>query len=473
MVLLPPRQLLPISIVVLVSTVLPPRQQHVSNYYCCVESFSWSAAASPRGGLRRLRNLLRPSSTDHLADLLELYDIVQDPNFKLPPKKQQPSESSSQSSSLCEWSSAFRDITEGVEITSEGVVEGKGLIASRDFSAGEVVALYPIHALGYSDGRSPPRAHERSEKVYDGTPSSRSSNGIVGTSDLLYFEDESHVFGERAENDFGFAMTDPSDKYAFDVNPARQCDSNLFAAHYVNDASFADFSPVVDAVKDLQRQAGVDARSSNGRKATDDALFSMNMKTKAEELDAAAVRLAVDYYLEAAGSTTTATPTATATLDARDGGSDSIPPVLGGGFNVVMCGFGPPPLVAYVTTKPVPRGHEFLATYGLGYWLGKAFPYDDDHETFETARQALDANPAVQTAYQKWDGVLQEALDVGESALRTSYRTQTHTLLPDTFEALRASRTTTATTDTDTNTRNRFRKRIGKIATAAAFWKRS
>ena len=90
-----------------------------------VESFSFG---------NRLLNLLRPSSTKHLADLLELYDVVQDPSFL---------------ASSAEWRSSFSSIIDDVEVTSQGVVEGLGLIARRDFSAGEVVALYPYVAFFY------------------------------------------------------------------------------------------------------------------------------------------------------------------------------------------------------------------------------------------------------------------------------------------------------------------------------------
>jgi hypothetical protein len=76
----------------------------------------------------RLANLVRPSSTQHLADLLEMYDKVQSPEFL---------------KTSTEWKSTFRNIMESVEVTTEGVVEGRGLIATRDFAAGEVVALYP------------------------------------------------------------------------------------------------------------------------------------------------------------------------------------------------------------------------------------------------------------------------------------------------------------------------------------------
>lgn len=99
--------------------LLIPRQHHHQ-----VESLSLVGRASPR----RLLDLLRPSSTKHLADLFELYDVAQDPAFL---------------ASSEEWASTYRSIMDGVEVTSQGVVEGKGLVARRDFSAGEVVALYP------------------------------------------------------------------------------------------------------------------------------------------------------------------------------------------------------------------------------------------------------------------------------------------------------------------------------------------
>ena len=106
------------------------------------EAFSLSAVG--RSCLRGLRNRFRPSSTEHLADLLELYDVVQDPGFLAQPAPMSPSAPASLSSLLSrDWRSAFRDLVEGVNVTSEGVVEGRGLIANRDFSAGEVVAFYP------------------------------------------------------------------------------------------------------------------------------------------------------------------------------------------------------------------------------------------------------------------------------------------------------------------------------------------
>lgn len=89
------------------------------------ESFSFLGIVSP---FRLLGNCLKPSSTRHLSDLLELYDVVQDPDFL---------------ESSAEFKSTFRKILDGVEVTSEGVVEGKGLVAKRDFSEGEVVTIYP------------------------------------------------------------------------------------------------------------------------------------------------------------------------------------------------------------------------------------------------------------------------------------------------------------------------------------------
>ena len=228
------------------------------------------------------------------------------------------------------------------------------------------------------------------------------------------------------------------------------------------------------------------------------------IKEKEKELDAAAVRLAVDYYLGATGTrrthTATAVPTTTkataytttttATTVRQEGEDDSSSSSSSsssnsntGGFNVIMCGFGPPPLMAYVTTKPVQRGQEFLATYGLGYWLGKAFPDEGDGKAFETARQALDANPKAQIAYEQWDDMVQDALDIGDSAIETSYRKQTK-LISDTFEVFRTAHTDT-NTDTQTpqtsatsNPRRRrrywFRRSTSKIlAAAVACWKRS
>mmetsp|Transcript_19195 Transcript_19195/g.29247 ORF Transcript_19195/g.29247 Transcript_19195/m.29247 type:complete len:414 (+) Transcript_19195:140-1381(+) len=356
-----------------------------------------------------IANRLRPSSTDHLADLLELYDIIQDPA------------ASSES-----WRSAFGDMIESVSVTSEGVVEGKGLVAKRDFEVGEAVALYPIHAIGYSNGRSPPRIHERSERVYSRPMTARGSV-ITGTSDLLYFEDERNVFGED-QDDFSYTMIDPSGKYCFDVNPERcwkvkgneansnKPDSgktnntkdndncNLFVAHYVNDASFANFSPIVNAAKELKQKHPSNIQSID------------DLAKAADDLDLNAIQTAVSYL-----------GTSTGTMISKNMNQEVEPNPPG--FNVVMCAFGPPPLMAYVTIRPVRSGEEFLASYGLGYWLGKAFPEDDGNEAFEAA---LLAQPDVRRAVQRAEDAVQEALDVGDAAVRSWYQRQTH-LIRDTI----------------------------------------
>jgi hypothetical protein len=43
--------------------------------------------------------------------------------------------------------------------------------------------------------------------------------------------------------------------------------------------------------------------------------------------------------------------------------------------NVIMTPFGPAPITAYVTTRPVRAGEEFLASYGLDYWLSKVHEF--------------------------------------------------------------------------------------------------
>lgn len=262
-----------------------------------------------------------------------------------------------------------------------------------------------IHALGYSNGRSPPRVHERSKLQYPRPEGSANGSIIVGTSDLLYFEDESHLFDDDQE-DFSYSMTDPSGKYCFDVNPKRHRKSernttnrgnHLFVAHYVNDASFADFSPIVTAAKELQKRQ--QARDDSGG-----ADFAM----EAEILDVDADRCAV-RYLE------------TSVLDPDDS------------FNVVMCGFGPPPLMGYITIRPVARGEEFLASYGLAYWLGKAFA-DETNEVFEASEDALTTRIA--GTCKAAEDRIQAALDLGDRAVRNEHDAQTR-LIRETLAGLR------------------------------------
>jgi hypothetical protein len=309
-----------------------------------------------------------------------------------------------------------------------------------------------IHALGYIRGRSPPRIHNRSERVYDsyipgGNRIGKKHDGIIGTSDLVYFEGESHVFGEN-QDDFSFAMDDPSGKYHFDVNPERtvvrttlgedsldsgsylateqsaaaaihNANQGLFLAHYVNDASFADFIPVVAASKELMRK-----QRSMKHGDLPDAESQDDFAQKGKELEASAAQLAMEYLESSTGT--------------RDNGATAPKEAIPEGFNAVMCGFGPPPGMAYVTTRPVRCGEEFLASYGLGYWLGKAFPYDDD-TTLDSALDALDAQRNVRKAQDRADEVVEAALDAGDRAVRTSYKEDT-TLLTNTLQDLQRRR---------------------------------
>ena len=307
--------------------------------------------------------------------------------------------------------------------------------------------LNSIHSIGFSHGKSPPRSHDRTDRVYpspttSATTTGESKNGIVGTSDLLHFEDESHVFGD-AQEDFSYTMSDPSGKYMFDVNLERYSsrrrmsienengsnnnhtiaaainNTDLFVAHYVNDASYADFSSVVNAAKALmqRQQQSIGNGNSNG-----DNDFVGNCIREGEELDAAAARLAVDYLGSSTGTSS----------------SSSAAVVEHTGFNIVNCGFGPPPLMAYVTTRSVRKGEELLASYGLGYWLGKAFP-DEDDAVLDAALAALDARPEVRQAQNRADDAVVAALDAGDRVVRTEYGALTK-LIRDTFRGLRKDR---------------------------------
>ena len=260
---------------------------------------------------------------------------------------------------------------------------------------------------------------------------SNNGNGIIGTSDQVYFEDESGVFGET-QDDFSFAMVDPSDTYVFDVNPERSCfptkreppeppaihhaDQGLFLAHYVNDASFADFSPVVAASRELQKEQQQQTRSGRGK---NDYCFA----EKANEIEMSAAQLAFDYLQSSTGTTTAEERR----YDRSDDNNRSV-------FNVVMCGFGPAPLMVYVTTKPVLRGEEFLASYGLGYWLGKSFEYENQ---FDAALEALNAHPGVQK--KRADETIEAAVIAGDEALEASYGEHIR-LLEDTLSEFRSMR---------------------------------
>ena len=230
-------------------------------------------------------------------------------------------------------------------------------------------------------------------------------------------------------------MTDPSDRYHFDANPKRERGDGLFLAHYINDASFADFSSIVDDTKELMREQ---RRCSQSKQRT-------NFEQKAQELEAAAARLALSYLSSSTGL--------------REDKFEPEEPPATRGFNSVMCGFGPPPVTAYVTTRPVKRGEEFLAFYGLGYWLGKAFPEDSD-ATFDAALAALGAHPDVHIAQERADKIVEAALDAGDRALKASYSSQT-SLLRDTLRGFQRRR------------RRKHRKgRSQRIIRYLRFWKR-
>jgi hypothetical protein len=257
----------------------------------------------------------------------------------------------------------------------------------------------------------------------------------------MYFEEESNVFGD-AQDDFSFTMTDPSAKYFFDVNPERNIYTNssldanhsetpagsihnnnnndLFVAHFVNDASFADFSPIVNAAKELRQQHNQQQKKENDVR---------DFVKKGEELDEAAARLAMEYL-----GTSTGTLTTTSNITRKEAASTT----KSSGFNVVMCAFSPPPLVAYVTIKPVQRGEEFLASYGLGYWLGKAFPEDGD-EVLDAVTEALETRPEVRRAQHRAETVMEAALEAGDDAVRKEYGRQTQ-VISDTFAEFRRAR---------------------------------
>jgi hypothetical protein len=214
-------------------------------------------------------------------------------------------------------------------------------------------------------------------------------NIIVGTSDLVCFDDEARQFGVTAtattstkeEDDDGsistsiqpqqhvpvdytYAMLDPSERYVFDVNPSRTVSSSMFVAHLVNDAAAADFS-FSSATFDFDESVGT----------------------------------TVAYLEESLAN-----------------------------FNVVMTPFGPPPLMAYVTVKPVEAGTELLATYGLDYWLGKGD--DDDDDVQAAVHRRLEDVPRVRQGIDRADDIVAAALKVAKAAVRSS-RYKTHTDLMD------------------------------------------
>lgn len=276
--------------------------------------------------------------TSQLASVFEICDLLQSPEF-FKDLEDKPG-----------WRPLL-EMSRSSKITHDGVMHGKGLVATRDFCVGELVSIYPVHALGYIDGCSP---------KWEGCHRSTSSRGqIVGNCDLLYFEKESSWFGEGGTNNLSFSIDDPSKTYVFDVNPGRPCSSH-FTAHFVNDAAFADFS-VLD------------------EQGCSDAIVPV-LAEIAQTYNKASIQ----------------------------------------GANVAMASFGPAPLMAYITTKPVKSGEEFLATYGIGYWLGLCKVVDSDEE-MDALGGAIAGFAGVQDELNKYGAELQEACERAADAAGSKY----------------------------------------------------
>ena len=192
---------------------------------------------------------------------------------------------------------------------------------------------------------------------------------IVGTSDLICFRDEADYFGvedmygvttnnikenhQEEEVDYSYTMLDPSGRYIFDVNPSRILSNEYFVAHFVNDASSINFNS-----------------------------SSLGTTVEKEKIVAMIEKNAIAYL------------------------NDSMT-----NFNCVMTPFGLPPLMAYVTTKPVDVGEELLASYGINYWLGKI---KDDHQLM-SIQNILDDSINFQRTLNQYDNhidlVLEEAIN--------------------------------------------------------------
>ena len=298
----------------------------------------------------------QPFSNDrfHTAKLLCLCDLIQQPGFV------------DVISNCPEWSQ-LRDVAGATQVTTEAVVHGRGLVANRPLEKGEVVALYPVHALGLSDWaeadsslgaqRYADRFHPQRELLSGELLSSVKAiapGPILGSSEMLYFEHEDYYFGpHHGSNDFSFSIEDPSEQYTFDVNPNRPClqgSNSLFGGHIINDASCVDFTG--------------EPRLRASKAAS---------------------------YCESSILT------------------DS---------NVVMCPFGPAPLMAYVTTRQVAKGEELLGVYGLGYWLSYA---TEDQEEAELIRKDVISAPGVSEKLGYCGEVLEAKVHEAEVGLERRY----------------------------------------------------
>ena len=330
--------------------------------------------------------MFAPSSTHHLENLFLAFDQLQ----TIPqPKKE--SERGKESWTMIKNDDALNKAflyetlynvipLDDIRVSTDNVVAGYGLIANRQFQVGEVIALYPIHALGYAHGREPPKNHIiNTKEEEDNNDIGSHIARVVGTSDLVCFQEEANYFGvnangssmavdpnsnssaasEENEIDCSYTMLDPSGKYVFDVNPFRSNNAtnnnnNFFLAHLVNDAAAADFCKLEE--------------SFLADRGEDDDMTS-RIKT-----------IALDYL--------------NTSLEH---------------MNCIMTPFGPPPLMAYVTIKPVEPGNEFLASYGLDYWSGKVKNDEFSNQIIETCFE--NSSPKLQQRIEHYDTIITNAVD--------------------------------------------------------------
>ena len=342
----------------------------------------------------RLFRLRPPSNTQHLEHLFLAFDQLQRIEEQVQQQKQQKpiiqngtdikyiiddgaGEDDPKSSKL-----AYQALKDCVPIqhtkvaSGSNVVAGKGLIAgNRDFDVGEVVALYLIHALGYANGCEPPVKHRPEEHCPD---QDLNISGVVGTSDLICCQGEdASYFGVVPSNsndtsammtdvDYSYTMLDPSGRYVFDVSPHRSStsDNNFFLAHFVNDAAaVADLSVLLANTTTARTITATNEQT----KQHDDAIAQKTIETAM-----------IDYWKSSLQN-----------------------------MNCIMIEFGPSPLMAYVTTKPVPVGKEFLASYGLGYWLGKV----GDDELVAEIETCLKNSPQLQQVCEIYDDAIDKSID--------------------------------------------------------------
>ena len=172
----------------------------------------------------------------------------------------------------------------GVRVESQSTVDGRGLVATRALGIGELVSLYPMHALR--------AAHDDDDRDRD-----RGGDRLPLDTDVWYATEEERAWFLANEVEARrFRAAGAGGAVTIDVCPLRPLNP-LFAAHFVNDAA------ALDETCSFAEAALAYTRSS----------------------------------------------------------------VLGA--NAAIVDFGPAPVLAYVTTRPVDAGAEILTTYGAEYWL--------------------------------------------------------------------------------------------------------